>query len=68
MDKPVPSREEIVNETATPLEDIAPGAVGQAELRGTVWKARNGSDAPLVKGRCCRVAKLEGLMIWLRAE
>jgi len=68
MDKPIPSREEIVNETAIPTEEIAPGQVGQAELRGTVWKARNASDETLAKGRRCRVEKLEGLTIWLRPE
>ena len=34
-----------------PLEDIAPGAVGRAELRGTVWSARNGAARALVARR-----------------
>ena len=31
----------MVGETAVPLEDIPPGAVGRAELRGSAWTARN---------------------------
>jgi membrane protein implicated in regulation of membrane protease activity len=68
LDKPAPSREEIVNETATPNEDIAPGGLGKAELRGTVWSARNGGDATLAKGQPCKVERVEGLTLWLKAE
>jgi hypothetical protein len=55
-------------EVAVPLEDIAPGAVGQAELRGTAWAAHNGEARPLTKGQRCRVARVEGLTLWIRAE
>lgn len=68
LNKPVPSRDEIVNETAVALGEIAPGGMGQAELRGTVWTARNGGETALAKGRRCRVEKVEGLTLWLRAE
>src|SRR5215208_4932972 len=41
LDQPGADVDSLVGEVATPLEDIAPGAVGRAELRGTVWTARN---------------------------
>ena len=44
----------IGGESAIPTEDIAPGAVGRAELRGTVWSARNVGSMPLTRGQRCR--------------
>ena len=58
----------MVGETAVPLEDIAPGAVGRAELRGSVWSARNQSAAVLSRGQRCRVTRVERLMIVLESE
>ena len=57
-----------VGEVAQPLDDIAPGTVGRAELRGTVWSARNGTDVPLRKGQRCRVVRVDRLMLTLEAE
>ena len=57
-----------VGETAIPLGDIAPGAVGQAELRGSAWSARNLAATPLVRGQRCRVVRVERLMIYLEPE
>jgi hypothetical protein len=68
LDKAVPSRDEIVRETALPMEDIAPGQTGKAELRGTTWNARNHGKAVLTKGQRCRVAKVDGLTLWLESE
>jgi membrane protein implicated in regulation of membrane protease activity len=55
-------------EIATPLEDISPGAVGKAELRGTTWTALNQDGRVLGRGERCRVARVDGLMLSLRAE
>src|SRR5919106_2029921 len=41
LDQPGRDVDSLVGEIAMPLEDIVPGAVGRAELRGTVWSARN---------------------------
>ena len=41
LDKPGRDVDSLVGEIAMPLDDIVPGAVGRAELRGTVWSARN---------------------------
>lgn len=58
----------MVGETAVPLEDIAPGAVGRAELRGSVWSARNSSGSALLRGERCRVVQVDRLMIFLEPE
>ena len=58
----------LVGETAIPAEDIPSGGVGKAEMRGTVWSARNEGPTPLRKDMRCRVQRVEGLMLCLRAE
>jgi membrane protein implicated in regulation of membrane protease activity len=55
-------------EVATPLEDISPGAVGKAELRGTTWSAFNQDSRMLGRGERCRVARVDGLTLSLLAE
>ncbi len=55
-------------EIAVLLEDLAPGAIGKAELRGTAWNAQNSGRRPLSKGQRCRVARVEGLTLWLQAD
>jgi len=56
----------LVGETAQALEDIAPDAVGRAELRGTSWDARNVGDAAIARAQRCRVERVQGLMIYVR--
>lgn len=56
------------DESAVVLEEVAPGAVGKAELRGTGWSARTAGGAVLARGQRCRVERVEGLTLWLRAE
>ena len=53
-------------ETAVALEEIAPGSIGKAELRGSAWSAKNDGERTLQRGERCRVHKVEGLMLWLR--
>jgi membrane protein implicated in regulation of membrane protease activity len=60
--------ESLVGEAATLLEDLAPGSVGKAELRGTAWTVRSEESRPLSRGQRCRVQRVEGLTLWLRAE
>lgn len=55
-------------EVATPLDDLAPGAIGKAELRGTVWTAQNAGERTLGKGQRSRVVRVDGLTLHLRAE
>jgi membrane protein implicated in regulation of membrane protease activity len=63
--KPVDRME---GERALVTEDVTPGGVGKAELRGASWTARTAGDAALAKGCRCRVERVEGLTLWLRAE
>jgi inner membrane protein len=58
----------LVGETALPLETIRPGAIGRAELRGTVWSARNAHDGELARGQRARVQRVDGLTLYLVPE
>lgn len=55
-------------EVAVLGEDLAPGAIGKAELRGTAWSARNVDEHPLRAGQRCRVMQIDGLTLLLRGE
>jgi len=63
-----PEVDTLVGESAVASGTIAPGAMGQAQLRGTVWGARNGSPAAIAAGSRCRVVRVEGLVIWIEPE
>jgi membrane protein implicated in regulation of membrane protease activity len=58
----------LVGDTAVALEDMQPGAIGRAELRGTVWTARNRAKVPLAKGQRCTVVSVDRLTIFLEPE
>jgi membrane protein implicated in regulation of membrane protease activity len=68
LDAPGADVDSLVGETAVPLHDIAPGAVGKAELRGTVWSARNGGGTALGRGQRCLVTAVDRLMIVITSE
>ena len=57
-----------VGEVAMPLDELAPGQVGKAELRGTTWTARNAGSRPLSRGARARVTRVDGLTLWLESE
>jgi len=63
--KPV---DRLEGENALVTEDVAPGGVGKAEMRGASWTARTSGEAALARGQRCRVERVEGLTLWLRAE
>ena len=58
----------LVGETALALEEMQPGAIGRAELRGTVWTARNRAAVPLRQGQRCTVVAVDRLTILLEPE
>ena len=58
----------LVGDIAVPLDDILPGAVGRAELRGSVWSARNRANVPLTRGQRCTVVAVDRLTIFLEPE
>ena len=63
-----PAVDSMGGETAIPLEDLAPGDTGKAELRGTTWTAHNAGPALLKKNQRCKVERVEGLTLWIAAE
>lgn len=58
----------LVGEVVILLEDLSPGSVGRAELRGTGWAVHNLDTIRLPKGTRCRVRRVEGLTLWVGAE
>jgi inner membrane protein len=58
----------ITSDIAVAKEDIAPGAIGKAELRGAAWSARNVGSALLARGQRCSVRKVDGLLLHITAE
>ena len=59
--------EELTNEIAVALEPIAPKALGKVELRGTAWSAQNLGEIPIQKSARCRVDRVDGLKLEIRA-
>lgn len=58
----------VVGGTAVAISDIAVDELGQAELRGSSWKARNVGKTPLSAGQRCIVERVDGLMLFVRAQ
>ena len=58
----------LVGEIAVASSALPPGGMGQAQLRGSAWSARNGSQAAIAAGGRCRVTRVEGLVIWVEPE
>jgi membrane protein implicated in regulation of membrane protease activity len=58
----------LVGEIAVTLDEIFPGDFGRAELRGSVWSARNGGSVPLRRGQRCTVAAVDRLTLVLHPE
>ena len=58
----------LVGQVAVLLDDLPPGEVGKAELRGTAWNARNADERALRRGQRGKVTRVDGLTLWLQAE
>lgn len=63
-DQPL-SKGDVVGEEAILLEDLPPGELGKAELRGTIWNARNAGTENLHKGQRYEVQRVNGLTLWI---
>jgi len=63
-----PNIDSMVGEIAMPLDALAAGAAGKAELRGTTWTAKNVGATNFSKGQRGRVTNVEGLTLWIVAE
>jgi inner membrane protein len=55
-------------EVAVAMDAIAAGGLGRAQLRGTVWTARNLGAEPVTPGERCLVTSVDGLTISIRRE
>ena len=58
----------MVNEVAVPVAAIEPGQHGRAELRGSMWAARNVWTTAVSAGQRCRVVAVNGLQLDIRPE
>jgi inner membrane protein len=58
----------LVGQLALVLDDLPPGELGKAELRGTAWNARNADQRALRRGQRGKVTRVDGLTLWLQAE
>jgi membrane protein implicated in regulation of membrane protease activity len=56
------------SEVAVLADDLAPGAYGKAELRGTSWTVVNHDQRPLARGQRVRVVRVDGLTLWVEAQ
>jgi membrane protein implicated in regulation of membrane protease activity len=63
-----PIVDSMVGEVAVALDEIAPNSIGKAELRGTTWSAHNAGMRGVVRGERCVVEKVEGLVLFIRAQ
>jgi membrane protein implicated in regulation of membrane protease activity len=57
----------LLGEEGVALDSIEPGTVGRAELRGTVWRARNTGAEAIPSGARVRVEASSGVVINVRA-
>jgi membrane protein implicated in regulation of membrane protease activity len=62
-----PRIDTLVGEIVVLRDDLPPGAIGKAELRGTVWTVQNGAVEALRRGQRCRVQRVDGLTLWIGA-
>jgi inner membrane protein len=60
--------DDIVGETAKALNEIPSGGTGTAELRGASWNAHNVGPEPIAVSARCKVERIEGLTLYIRAQ
>jgi len=67
-DPQAPTVDALVGEIAIAAEDVAAGAVGRVELRGTAWSALNDAPTAVGRGARCRVVRVDGLTLHIVPE
>ena len=60
--------DKLEDEIAVATEQLAAGATGQAELRGSTWRARNIGEVDREVGDRCGVARVDGLVLSIRKD
>ncbi|MCZ6697102.1 MAG: NfeD family protein [Acidobacteria bacterium] len=58
----------LVGQEITALGDLSPGGDGKVELRGTSWSAKNIGESAIGQGGKCRVERVKGLILFVRAS
>lgn len=58
----------LIGERANAVEIIPSGGIGRVSMRGTAWQARNSGDVAIEPGQECKVERVEGLMLLVRAR
>jgi membrane protein implicated in regulation of membrane protease activity len=58
----------VLGQAVVVRQAMAPGASGQVELRGALWSARNVGVTALASGGRARVARIDGLVLEVRAD
>jgi membrane protein implicated in regulation of membrane protease activity len=58
----------LVGEEVVLLADLPAGGEAKAELRGAPWNARAAADVSMRAGARARVERVDGLVLWIRAE
>jgi membrane protein implicated in regulation of membrane protease activity len=58
----------LVGEEVVLLGDLPAGGEVKAELRGAPWNARAASGVPMKAGARARVERVDGLVLWIRAD
>lgn len=58
----------MLGEEAIATAEIAAGATGKAELRGSTWNARNVGETTLAAGQRCTVERIDGLLLHVKAK
>ena len=62
-----PVVDSMLGEEAVATAEIAVGATGKAELRGSTWNARNVGETTITVGQRCTVERIDGLMLHVKA-
>ena len=64
----IPDVDSLIGSTAVVSDEIAINGIGKVEMRGSSWSARNISDQPLRRGERAKVARVEGLTLFVQPE
>ena len=67
-DKSPVGSDSLVGEVGTAASEILPNKPGHAEFRGSRWIARAASGQPIKAGSSVRVARMEGITLFVEPE
>ena len=58
----------LIGNEAVLLEDLEPGGIAKAELRGTSWSVRSRHPERLARGTRTVVQRVDGLTLWIAPQ